>query len=158
MTSKPRPTTPGSLTAWSASSDSYGALSAARQAGPGNAPVPAAPGDERLAALSYLGVPFLGPCLPVLIYLLRKRRSGFVRGHGAQALNLSLTMLLYGISGLIAALMLALDSLTVALAVVVPLAAALWLVILGYVIVASASANRGGFRRLPAWLCATIVR
>jgi uncharacterized Tic20 family protein len=158
MTSKPRPTMPGPLTAWSASSDSHDALPAAAQARAGDAGATPAPGEERLAALSYLGVPLLGPCLPLLIYLLGRRRSGYVRCHSAQGLNLSITMLLYGVSGLIAALMLALDSLTVALAVVVPLAAALWLVILGYVIVASASANRGGFRRMPAWLCATILR
>jgi len=158
MTSKPRPPTPGSPTAWPTSASSYGALPAARQASPGNPAAPAEPGDGRLAALSYLGVPLLGPCLPLVIYLLRKRRSGNVRRHSAQALNLSITVLLYVVCALIAALMLALDSLGVALAIVVPLVAVLWLVSLGYVIVAAASANRGGFRRIPAWLCATIVR
>jgi uncharacterized protein len=108
--------------------------------------------------LSYLGVPFLGPLVPLLIYLLNRRKTAYIRRHSAQALNLSVTALLYGVCALIAAAMLALDSIGVALAVVVPLVAALWLVILGYVIAACSLASRGGFRQLPAWLCATIVR
>jgi uncharacterized protein len=158
MTSKPRPLTPGSPTVWQAAPGSYGTLPAVPEAGLRSAAVQAGPGDVRLAALSYLGVPFLGPCLPLVVYLLRKRRSGYVRAHSAQALNLSITMLLYGLCALIAAVMLALDSLGVALALVVPLAAVLWLLTLGYAIVASASAYHGGFRRVPAWLCATIIR
>jgi hypothetical protein len=34
----------------------------------------------------------------------------------------------------------------------------LWLAILGYAIAAGSAASRGGFRRIPGWLCATIVR
>jgi uncharacterized protein len=157
MTSYPRRPVPGRA-AWPASSGSFDAPPAAGQAGAGAAVAPPAdPGDQRLAILSYLGVPFLGPCLPLLIYLVSRRRSGYVRRHSAQALNLSVTTLLYGICALIVAAMLALDSTGVALAVVLPLVAALWLVTVGYVIVACARARRGGFRELPGWLCATIV-
>jgi uncharacterized protein len=116
------------------------------------------PGSVRLAMVGYLGVPFLGPCVPLLIYLLWKQRSGYLRRHSAQALNLSLSMILYGVCALIAAAILALDSIGVALAIVMPLLAALWLVILGYAIVAALTAERGGYRRIHAWLCATIVR
>lgn len=155
MTSKPRPQAPGR----SALPAAFETLPAAQQAGAGDAPAaPAQPGDQRLAALGYLGVPLLGPCLPLLIYLFSKRKSGYVRRHSAQAVNLSLTAALYGICGLIAWAMLALDSIDVALMVVVPLVAVLWLVSLGYAVMASVSASRGGCRRIPAWLCATIVR
>jgi uncharacterized Tic20 family protein len=118
----------------------------------------AEPGDERLATLSYLGVPFLGPLVPLAVYLLKKRASGYVRSHSAQALNLSVTMLLYTVCALIVGAMLALDSIVAALIVGVPLAVALWLITLGYVIVAGSAANRGDYYPIPAWLCATVVR
>jgi uncharacterized protein len=121
-------------------------------------PGPAEPGDERLATLSYLGVPFLGPLVPLAVYLFKRRASAYVRSHSAQALNLSITALLYTVCALILGTMLALDNIVVALVVVVPLAVALWLITLGYVIVAGSAANRGDYYPVPAWLCATIVR
>lgn len=132
---------------------------AASQSGdPASQPGPAEPGDERLATLGYLGVPFLGPLVPLAVYLLRGRASAYVRGHSAQALNLSITALLYGVCALILGAMLALDNIVAALVVGVPVAVALWLITLGYVIVAGSAANRGDYYPVPAWLCATIVR
>ncbi len=119
---------------------------------------PAEPGDERLATLSYLSVPFLGPLVPMFVYLIKKRASGFVRGQSGQALNLSVTALIYTFCALILGGMLALDSVSIALIIVVPLAVALWLVTLIYVILAASRASRGGYYRIPTWLCATILR
>jgi uncharacterized Tic20 family protein len=113
--------------------------------------------DHRLAMLSYLGVPFLGPVIPLLIYLIKKRASAFVRYHSAQALNLSITALLYTICILILGTMLALDSIVFALIVGVTLAVVLWLATLVYVILAGFRANRGSYYRIPGWLCATMV-
>jgi uncharacterized protein len=113
--------------------------------------------DHRLAMLSYLGVPFLGPVIPLAIYLIEKRASAFVRYHSAQALNLSITALLYTICILILGTMLALDSIVFALIVGVALAVALWLATLVYVILAGSRANRGSYYRIPGWLCATMV-
>jgi uncharacterized protein len=168
MTNDPRQPIPGRPTAWpdlpaaSARPDSpgsFGAVPAAQQAGDGTGPPPVAePGDEFLATISYVGVPLLGPCVPLLVYLFRKRKSEYVRRHSAQALNLSVTALLYGVCALIVAAMLALDSIVVALVAVVPLVAALWLTTLGYVIATSSRARQGGFRSVPGWLCAPIVR
>jgi len=114
--------------------------------------------DHRLAMLSYLGVPFLGPVIPLVIYLIKRRASAFVRYHSAQALNLSITALLYTICILILGTMLALDSIDVALIAGVPLAVGLWLATLSYVILAGSRANRGHSYRIPGWLCATMVR
>jgi uncharacterized protein len=159
MTSYPRRPGPGRRVAWPAPSGSRDALPTAERAGGGAAPAPPAePANQRLAAVSYLSAPFLGPCVPLVTYLLSKHRPGYLRRHTAQALNLSITLLLYGLCALIVAAMLALDSAGVAFAVILPLAAALWLTTLGYAVVASASARRGGFRQIPGWLCATIVR
>jgi uncharacterized Tic20 family protein len=114
-------------------------------------------GDERLATLSYLGVPFLGPLVPLAIYLVKGRSSAYTRRHAAQALNLSVTTLLFAICVLILGTMLALDSIVLALIVAVPLAVALWLVTLAYVIVAGSSANRGDYYSIPSWICATLA-
>jgi uncharacterized Tic20 family protein len=130
---------------------------ATQPAAPAPPPDPQAD-DHRLAMLSYLGVPFLGPVIPLVIYLATKRSSAFVRDHAAQALNLSITALLYTVCVLILGTMLALDSIVFALIVGVTLAAALWLATLAYVILASSNANRGRRYRIPGWLCATIVR
>jgi uncharacterized Tic20 family protein len=114
--------------------------------------------DHHLAMLSYLGVPFLGPVIPLVVYLTRKQSSAFVRYHAAQALNLSITALLYTVCVLILGAMMALDSIVFALIVGVTLAVALWLATLAYVILAGSSANRGRRYRIPGWLCATIAR
>jgi len=108
--------------------------------------------------LSYLGVPFLGPLVPLVTYLVKRHTSGFVRYHAVRALNLSISALLYTFCVLILGAMLALDSLVFALVISVPLTAALWLAVLGYVIRAASSANRGDSYQIPAWICATIVR
>ena len=133
--------------------------------GPEPAAHPAAPAsspdaqaDHRLAMLSYLGVPFLGPVIPLVIYLVKRRSSAFVRYHAAQALNLSVTAILYTICVLILGAMLALDNIVVGLVVGVTLAAALWLATLAFVILAGSRANRGRRYRIPGWLCAAIVR
>jgi uncharacterized Tic20 family protein len=130
---------------------------AAHPAPPAGPPDPQAD-EHRLAMLSYLGVPFLGPVIPLVIYLIKRRSSPFVRYHAAQALNLSVTALLYTLCVLILGGMLALDSIVVALVVGVTLAAALWLATLAYVILAGSRANRGRRYRIPGWLCATVVR
>ena len=119
---------------------------------------PVEPGDERLATLSYLSVPFLGPLVPLFVYLAKMRSSAYVRIQSVQALNLSITALIYTFCALILGAMLALDSVTVALSFVVPLAVALWLGTLIYVIRAASRASRGEYFRIPAWLCATILR
>jgi uncharacterized Tic20 family protein len=126
--------------------------------GPAGRPGPAEPGDERLATMSYLSVPFLGPLVPLFVYLIKKRSSAYVRSQSVQALNLSITTLLYTLCALILAAMLALDSVTVALVFVVPLAVVLWLTTLIYVILAASRASHGDYVRIPAWLCATILR
>jgi uncharacterized protein len=121
-------------------------------------PEPPEPDDERLGMLSYLGVPFLGPLLPLGVYLFKRRTSPFVRFHSAQAVSLAITALLYTLCVLILGGMLALDSLNLALAIAVPVAALLWLAILAFVIRAALRAYHGDYYRIPSWLCATIVR
>jgi uncharacterized Tic20 family protein len=127
--------------------------------GPDGAPGPGQPAghDELWAMLGYLGVIFLGFLAPLAIYL-AKRRSRYVRYHAAQSLNLSVTGTLFNLSALILGGILALDKVTVALVIVLPLAAALWLTTLAYLIRAAIAANRGEHLDLPGWLCVPMIK
>jgi uncharacterized Tic20 family protein len=61
------------------------------------------PADERMwgmvghlsaIAAALIGLPFLGPLVVFLVY---KDRNGFVRGHSAEALNMTISLIVYEI-------------------------------------------------------------
>jgi uncharacterized Tic20 family protein len=108
--------------------------------------------------LSYLGVPFLGFLPPLAVYLITPRTSAFARRHAAQALNLSITVFLYNICALLLGGLLALDTVAVAVLIMVPLLAALWIIALAYLVLAGVAASRGEDYQIPGWLCATLLR
>ena len=114
--------------------------------------------EARPAMLGYLAAIFLGPLIPLVLYIIGRRRSPFRRFHAATALNLSLTGLLYGLCCLILCGLLLLDSLTVALVVTIPLAVGLWLSVLKYLVRGIGAANRGERYDVPAWICAQIAK
>ncbi len=116
------------------------------------------PPHVRRAVLSYLGVPFLGFVPALAVYLITPRASELARRHAAQALNLSITVLLYNVSALILGGLLALDTVTVAVLITIPLLAVLWIVTLVYLVLAALAASRGDDYRIPGWLCATLLR
>jgi len=113
--------------------------------------------DTMPATFGYLGAIFLGPVIPLAVYALRSRRSPFMRYHAAAAVNLSLTAALYGLSCLILAGLLLLDSVTVALIVTLPVALVIWVATLRYLIGGAVAANRGERSEAPNWICAHIV-
>jgi uncharacterized membrane protein len=106
----------------------------------------------------YLGAIFLGPPIPLILYLIGRRRSPFRRFHAATAFNLSLTGLLYALCCLILGGLLFLDSLTAALVVTLPVALVIWLTVLKYLIRGIGAANRGERYEVPAWICARIAK
>jgi uncharacterized Tic20 family protein len=114
--------------------------------------------EAKPAMLGYLTAIFLGPVIPLVMYLIGRRRSPFRRFHAAMALNLSLTGLLYALCCLILCGLLLLDSLTVALVVVIPVALVIWLSVLKYLIRGIGAANRGERFEVPAWICAQIAK
>lgn len=113
--------------------------------------------DEAWALLGYLGMPFISVLAPLFVYAVR-RRSPFVRRHAAQALNMSITIVLYDVCVLILGGVLALDAVSVALLVAGPIGLALWLIALFYLARAGVRASLGEFYQVPRWLCATIAR
>jgi uncharacterized Tic20 family protein len=129
------------------------AAAAAAEAAPATGP-----DGTQWAMLAYLTVPFFGFLVPLAIYLLSMRRSRWLRGHAAQALNVWLTGILYALSALIIGAVLILDSPRVAVTVVVPLIAVLWLTTLVFLVRAAARASRGETYTFPRWLCTPMVR
>ena len=113
--------------------------------------------DIASATFGYLGAIFLGPVIPLAVYLLRSRRSPFMRYHAATALNLSLTAALYGLCCLILGGLLLLDSVTAALIVAIPVGLVIWVSALLYLIKGAIAANRGERSDVPNWICAHIV-
>ncbi|MGH3149499.1 MAG: DUF4870 domain-containing protein [Streptosporangiaceae bacterium] len=109
--------------------------------------------DVTSASYAYLGAILSGPVIPLVVYLVGRRRSPFLRAHAATALNLSLTGILYGLCCLILGGLLLLDSLAVALSVAIPVALVLWLGMLRYLIRGFAAANRGERPEVPpSWI------
>jgi uncharacterized Tic20 family protein len=114
--------------------------------------------EVTLATFGYLVAAFLGPVIPLGIYLAARRISPFMRHHAVTALNLSLTWLVYAVCCLILGGVLLLDSLTAALAVTLPIALVLWLSMVWYLLRGIGAANRGELAVVPAWICAPIAR
>jgi uncharacterized protein len=112
--------------------------------------------DATWAMLGYLGAIFLGPLVPLATFWLRRNKSEFMRYHSARALNLSLTVLLYVVCCLILGAMLALDSVTFALVIAIPLVFVLWVAMLKYLIRGVIAAQRGEPYEVPRWICATL--
>jgi len=143
---RPGPVTPGPQ---AASSQAGG--------GPDGAPR-VRDGEARLAVFGYLGAIFLGPVIPLVIYLTRSRTRPLLRYHAARAVNLSVTGLLYGLCCLILGGLLLLDSLIVALVVAVPIGLGIWLTVLRYLIRGLGAANHGEQYEVPGWICAPIAK
>jgi hypothetical protein len=113
--------------------------------------------DVTAARFGYLGAIFLGPVIPLIVYLSVARRSPVARYHAATAVNLSLTFLLYAVCCAILGGLLALDNITAALILGLGLAWLLWVATLSYLIRGVMAVNRGEKNEIPGWICARIV-
>jgi uncharacterized Tic20 family protein len=114
-------------------------------------------GEVMWATFESLGAIVLGPAIPLIVYAFRARRSPFMRYHAATAVNLSLTGTLYGVCCLILGGLLLLDSITVALIVVILAGFVIWVSMLTYLIRGVMAANRGERYEVPGWICARFV-
>jgi uncharacterized Tic20 family protein len=124
---------------------------------PGGDSGPVRDGEVTSATFGYLGAIVTGPVIPLIVYALRARRSPFLRYHAATAVNVSVTSALYAVCCLILGGLLLLDSITVALVVVLPLGFVIWVSMLRYLIRGVIAANRGERYQVPNWICAHIV-
>lgn len=114
--------------------------------------------EELLAAAGYLGVIFFLFVPPLVIYLARRRSSDYLRYHAARAVNVAVTIILFDLSAAIVGAVLSLDAVPVGLAVAVPVATAVWLVVVVFLVRAALAAARGEPYELPDWLCVRALR
>ncbi len=119
---------------------------------------PATRAEETLSVLSYLGAIIAGPLVPLAVYLARRNTSWYVRWHAAQALNVSLTGLLYAVSGAIVGVLLSFDNAAAALIVMGPIAAAGWVIIVVHLVRGAVTASRGDMHSMPAWICSPLIK
>ncbi|HEX4061538.1 MAG TPA: DUF4870 domain-containing protein [Streptosporangiaceae bacterium] len=120
--------------------------------------IAAATGSQAiLAALGYLGVIFFAFLPALVIYIAKGRSAPYLRYHSAQAVNVSITVLLFDLCALIVGGMLALDAVAVSLSIVVPLVTLLWLVVLVYIVRMAFATARGEVYELPRWLCIDLL-
>jgi uncharacterized Tic20 family protein len=128
---------------------------------PASAPAgygPRGPADDHLwSLLAYLLAFVAAIIAPLVIYLVKRDESGYVRYHAAQALNLGLTGLIYGFGGAILGIVLAIATKGLALFVVIPLFIAYGIAHLVFLILAAIAAYRGELYRVPAIICLPMV-
>jgi uncharacterized Tic20 family protein len=113
--------------------------------------------DDQWAMFSYLGAIFTWLVAPLVVYVLKRRSSLFVRQHAAQSFNLTATGTLFALSIAIVGGLLALDSPKAALAIMVPVMVALWIAVIVYLVRAASAASRGEFYEIPSWICVPMI-
>jgi uncharacterized Tic20 family protein len=114
--------------------------------------------EARLVMFGYLGAIFTGPLIPLVMYVIGRRRRPSLRFHAAMALNLSLTGLLYEVCCLILCGLLLFDTLSVALVLAIPVGVGIWLSVVKYLVRGIGAANRGERYDVPAWICARMAK
>jgi uncharacterized Tic20 family protein len=112
--------------------------------------------DRTWAMLGYL-LTFVGGFIaPLIVYLVKKDQSAFVRHHAAQALNLAITSAIYSIGLLVLAIIAGAVSHGLGLLLVV-LYVPLGIAFTVYLIMAAVAANRFELYRVPGWACLPLV-
>ncbi|MGE5132860.1 MAG: DUF4870 domain-containing protein [Gemmatimonadota bacterium] len=114
--------------------------------------------DQMWALLAYLLALIAAIIAPLVIYLVKMNESRYVRFHAAQALNLSITGIIYAIALVIIAIPLALVTHGLGLILIVLGFIALGVAHLVYIIMGAVRANQGQLFRIPTFLCFPMVR
>lgn len=110
------------------------------------------------AVFGYLAAAVTSLVLPLPLYLVTRKDSGFLRPHLAQAASAAITTVLWALCAAITGGLLALDSVYLGLRVAITGALFIWLVTFGYLIAAAVAAARGGFYQIPACLSANLIK
>ncbi|MEV4259034.1 DUF4870 domain-containing protein [Spirillospora sp. NPDC049652] len=117
------------------------------------------PEETNMVVLSYVLMLFVGFLAPLVIFLIKKSTSPFVRYHTAQALNYQLTMLIH---------LLALGTVCAIPAIIAKNAAFLAPLVLVYLelliggwvfpIIGAVSGGKGKWTRFPTFFCFRMIR
>ena len=112
--------------------------------------------DRTWAMLGYL-LTFVGGFIaPLIVYLVKKDESPFVRHHAAQALNLAITSAIYSIGLFVLAIIAGAVSHGLGLLLVL-LYFPLGIAFAVYLIMAAVAANRFEMYQVPSWACLRLV-
>jgi uncharacterized Tic20 family protein len=134
-------------------------------AGPGYPPPPgqayynprAQSDDQTWAMLSYLSMIIVGFLGPLVVYLVKKDESPFMRFHGAMSLNLALSFTIYSVGLFIISIVAGnLSGLLFVLGSLVWVAVSIAFLV--YAIIGAVAANRGEMRDIPSPLCLHLVK
>lgn len=122
------------------------------QPGPGG---PLTSDERNMALFAHLGGLLLGFLAPLVIFLMKKDESRFVRHHAADALNLQ-------IAGLIVVTGISLVSCVLSFIVIGIFTFFLiipwWIVMVVFAILAAVAANKGEWYKIPTWLAWPMVK
>ncbi len=110
------------------------------------------------ALLSYLLALVASIIAPLIIYLVKKDESGYVRFHAAQALNLGLTAPIYGLGLVLISIPVTILTHGFGLLLIIPAFIAYVIAHLVYLILAAVKANQGELYRIPGFICLRMVR
>ena len=114
--------------------------------------------DQMWALLAYLLALVAAIIAPLVIYLVKMNESRYVRFHAAQALNLSITGMIYAVALVIIAIPLAIVTHGIGFILIVLGFIALGVAHLVYIIMGAIRANQGQLFRIPAFLCFPMVK
>ncbi|MGH3735670.1 MAG: DUF4870 domain-containing protein [Micromonosporaceae bacterium] len=112
--------------------------------------------DERTMALfAHLGALLLGFIAPLIVFLMKKDESRFVRHHAADALNLTIsaTLVSLGVSLIGCILSLVVIGFVVFLALI-----PYGITVMVFMILAAVAANKGEWYKYPTWLAWPMVK
>jgi uncharacterized Tic20 family protein len=132
--------------------------------GPGPYPPPYGPqgitaaDDATWALAAYVGQLIIGVVAPLIVFLVRKDRSPFVRFHGAQALNAALSYIAVFIGSFALVLISVAAKAPVGLIVAFPVMIIFAIVHFVYLIIGAVKAGRREMYRLPAWVCWRMIK
>ena len=105
-------------------------------------PQPMTQSDERLwATLSHISIPFIGVVGPLIVYLVFKDRSAFLKDQGTESLNFSILYTIAQVAGWI------LTSVTIGILFFLPML--IFIAVLVLCIMAAIAANKGEAYRYP---------
>lgn len=113
--------------------------------------------DQTWSMLSYLSIIFFGFIGPLVVYLVKKDESPFVRFHGAMSLNLALSYAIYSVGLFIISVIAGnIAGLLFVLGLVAWIGVSIAFLV--YAIIGAVAANRGEMRDIPSPLCLHMVK
>ncbi|MFI0444691.1 DUF4870 domain-containing protein [Actinomadura sp. 6N118] len=104
--------------------------------------------DRTWGLLCHLGQFLLGFIAPLLVFLIKKDESPFLRHHGAQGLNFAITQLVY----------LIINFVLIFVIIGIPLLIAQGIAQIVFLILAAVAANRGEYYRFPKFMAWPMIK